>query len=143
MTLLLNRDMTDIAFYYWINGFPTSNHQLDRSRFLGFILTARRFRCKRYSTFTKFKNECLAYLDNLTETDIEGFWNEKQIVEDFLDELETADIPPQRVLINSVDGPRFIQQNIINHQLYRTLISEKEYDNGGLSHAEVKRRVKK
>ena len=142
MTIIINREITDLAFYYWINGFPTSSHPIDWRRFLGFIITERRYRCKRYNTYEKFRTECLAYLDNLTESEIKNFWTEKQRVEDFLDDIENAEIPIQRELVNLNGDYGYIQQNIIDHKLYRTKITNEEYRNGGISPAEVKKRAK-
>ncbi len=140
MGLIKNREITDLAFYYWINGFPTSGHPLDYRRFLGFILRERRYRCKRYNTFDKFKTECLAYKDNLTQSEIKEFWDQKQKIEDFLDDLENAEMPLEHEMIKGVYG--CVQQNIINHQLYRTEITGEEYSSGGISHAEVKKRAR-
>ena len=142
MAVIKNKDITDLAFYYWINGFPMSGHPLDWRRFLGFVITERRYHSKRYNTFDKFRAECLAYLKNLTDSEIENFWNEKIEVEKFLDDIENAEIPMRYELINSNDDYGYIQQNIIEHKLYRTRITREEYNDGGISHAEVKRRVK-
>ncbi|MBQ9684863.1 hypothetical protein IJV57_05345 [Candidatus Saccharibacteria bacterium] len=140
MVLVKNKEMTDLAFYYWINGFPTSGHPLDYRRFLGFILTERHYRCRRYNTFDKFKTECLSYTDKLTQSEIKEFWDQKQKIEDFLDDLINAEMPLEHEMIKG--GIGYVQQNIINHQLYRTEITEEEYSSGGISHAEVKKRAR-
>lgn len=142
MVLVKNKDITDLAFYYWINGFPTSGHSLDWRRFLGFVIVERRYRSKRYNTFDKFRAECLAYLGkNLTELEIENFWNEKLEVEKFLDDIENAEIPMQHESVRLNSGYDYIQQNIIDHKLYRTGITHEEYCGGGISCAEVRKRA--
>ena len=140
MTIIRNKDMTDLAFYCWINGFPTSGHMLDWERFLGFIITERCFRCKKYNTYEKFRNECLAYLRGLTEKEIKKFWREKQRTEDFLDDIKNAEMPMQYEFSGPKGEYGYIQQNIIDHKIYRTKLTEEEYDNGGISRTEVKRR---
>ena len=140
MVLIKNRNMTDLAFYYWIKGFPLSGHAIDRSRFLGFIITARQYKSKKYDTYEKFKTECLAYLSNLTEKEIKGFWHEKQRVEEFLDEIASAEIPMQIEHDETKSGIGYIQGNIIDHKLYHTEITEEEFLKKGITVAEVKRR---
>lgn len=140
MVLVKNKEMTDLAFYYWINGFPRSGHPLDHRRFLGFILTERHYRCKRYNTLDKFKAECLSYTDKLTQSEIKEFWDQKQKIEDFLDDLRNAEMPLEYEIIKG--GHSYVQQNIINHQLYRTEITGEEYSSSGISHAEVKKRAR-
>lgn len=140
MVLIKNRNMTDLAFYYWIKGFPLSGHAIDRSRFLGFIITARHYKSKKYDTYRKFKTECLAYLSDLTEEEIKDFWHEKQRVEEFLDEIASAEIPMQIERDETKSGISYIQSNIIDHKLYRTEITEEEFSKNGITIAEVKRR---
>ena len=140
MVLIKNRDMTDLAFYYWINGFPLSGHAMDRSRFLGFIITARQYKSKKYNTYEKFRAECLAYLGNLTEKEVQNFWHEKRRVEDFLDEIASAEMPMLIERDETKSGIGYIQSNIINHKLYRTKITEEEFLEKGITIAEVKRR---
>ena len=132
--------MTDLAFYYWINGFPLSGHIADRSRFLGFIKTARYYRSKKYNSYDKFKAECLAYLDYLTDEQIKEFWSEKQQTEDFLDELTNAEMPLQIEHDEFNHKEKYMQRNIINHKLYETEITEDEFYRKGITVAEVKRR---
>lgn len=134
--------MTDLAFYYWINGFPLSGHPADRRRFLGFVITARRYKSKKYDTYEKFKSECLAYLENISEKEIKSFWSEKQRIEEFLDEIASAEILSQIERDTSNPGIRYIQRNIINHKIYSTEITEDEYDRGGVAITEVKKRHK-
>lgn len=142
MSLIRNRSMTDLAFYRWINGFPTSGYQFDWWRFLGFIITERCHRCKKYNTFEKFESECLAYSVGLRKQDIKKCWEKKQRIEEFLDDIRNAEMPTNQELSDLEKYGHYAQRNIINHKLYLTKLSEEEYIAGGISIAEVRRRLR-
>lgn len=140
MALIKNKNMTDLAFYRWINCHPLSGHPADQRRFLGFILTARFYASNKYNTYDKFKSECLSYPNNLEQKDIKALWQRKQEVEDFLDELEHADMPLQIEHDDSGSCSTCIQRNIISHKIFNTIITREEFLKGGITEAEVKRR---
>lgn len=139
--LIRNRNITELAFYYWVKNHPLSGHSLDRDRFVGFVLAAREYRSKKFNTYEKFKQEILAYRQDFREEDYQYFWDEKCRIENFLDELAYAEYPLPIDTVHNDDLLRYVQRNIIDHQLIETELTEKEFEHG-ISVSEVRKRHK-
>ncbi len=139
--LIRNRNITELAFYAWVNNYPLSRHSLDNDRFVGFVLAARQYRSRKFDTFEKFKQEILFYRQDFQKKDYEHFWEEKCRIEEVLDRLSHIEYPPIIDWVRNDHSLRYIQRNIIDHQLIETELTEEEFEHG-LSVSEVRKRHK-
>lgn len=139
--LIRNRNITELAFYYWVNNYPLSGHSLDIDRFVGFVLAAREYRSKKFDTFEKFRQEVLAYRKDFQEEDYKYFWDEKCRIERILDDFSRAEYPLPIDRVHNDYSLRYVQRNIIDHRLVETELTEKEFEHG-IPVSEVRKRHK-
>lgn len=134
--LIRIKNPVEETFILWMNNHPESFHHLDMQRFYSFVKNKIRYKSNKWDNYNYFEDRILKINKHFAEDNISYFYHLMQKINDFVA------VP---MICNIIDtGGELIygQRNVINDKIITVMISKEEFLSGGISLAEIKKRVK-
>lgn len=137
MKMIRHKTPTEECFLTWMNNHPESFHGLDERLFYQFAQCIFSYRAKKWLNKSYFKHRILEIKPTFLLENIDEFYKRLLIIKNFNDNWKL------NTVTDCEYGDGFIQRQVVNNKIEEVVITESEYNRGGLTTKEFKKRLDK
>lgn len=135
MKIIRHKTPTEECFLVWMNNHPESFHALDEQLFYQFAQCIFSYGATKWLNKSYFKHRILEINPKFLLENIDEFYNRLLTIKNFNDNWKLNTITTCEY------GEGFIQRQVVNNRIEEVVITEIEYNCGGLTTKEFKKRL--